>query len=175
MSKFVVVKEAPKAEDLRPGEMVIDRPDFLEEIAENKRREGRGGQVGSNHLRYVVGTVGAKYDPELSAYTIRPHLFEGRPYTTDLEFSAILTDVFNQQYPKIFESYLDYKIRTRPTNTKLIYYVGNFVGTGAFFKNGFEPLDAKDVDAYMGGKPKKVVGKPAITDADVKGLNDNQT
>jgi hypothetical protein len=45
----------------------------------------------------------------------------------------------------------------------LIYYVGNFNTTKPFYDAGLDLLEAKDVEGYMTGRPKKVVGKPAIT------------
>lgn len=161
-TKFVVVKERPV--ELPKGTYVIEFPDFMDEIAANRGRQPRGNQTASTHLRYIVGSIGEKYDPELTAYTVRPHLFEGRIFDNDKDLSNIVVEMLKSQYPKVFEKYLDYKIRTRPTNTKLIYYVGDFGGTTAFFINGLDRVEEKDVDVVLGLKPKKIVGKPAITD-----------
>lgn len=164
-TKFVAVKEAPA--ELPKGTYVIEYPNFLEEIAANKGREPRGIITAATHLRYIVGTIGERYDPELSAYTVKPHLFEGRIYNNDQELSKIVVEMLQQQYPKVFEKYLDYKIRNRPTNTKLIYYVGDFISSTPFFTNGVDSIEEKDVDTFLGLKPKKVVGKPAVTNEEL--------
>lgn len=161
-TKFVVVKEEPK--NLPKATVVIKTPDFLEEIQANRKREPRGNITASTHLRYIVGSIGEKYDQELGAYTIKPHLYEGRRYENDQELSKIVVEMLRAQYPKIFDRYLDAKIKARPSNTQLIYYVGDFAGTTSFFTNGVDVVDEKDVDVFLGLKPKKVVGKPAITD-----------
>lgn len=135
-TKFIVVKEEPK--ELPKGAMVIKSPDFLEEVLENKSREPRGGYTAPTHLRYIVGRIGEKYDQELSAYTIKPHLFEGRKYDSDKQLAEIVVEMLKAQYPKIFDSYLDYKIRHRPTTVNLIYFVGDYKNTSAFYKNGID-------------------------------------
>ena len=76
---------------------------------------------------------------------------------------AILVNLLRNEYPAVFDRYLDSKIKNRPMNTKLIYFVGDFNSTGPFYKNGLDVLEAKDLESFLTGKPKKVVGKPAIT------------
>jgi hypothetical protein len=159
-TKFVAVKKEPA--ELLNGTFVIKFPDFLEQIQQNKAREPRGNLTAATHLRYVVGSIGEKFDPELSAYTVRPHLYEGRAYSSDKELSKIVVEMLQEQYPKIFEKFLDMQIKNRPANTKLIYYVGDFVGSGPFFANGIDAIAEKDVDVFLGLKEKKVVGKPAV-------------
>jgi hypothetical protein len=65
--------------------------------------------------------------------------------------------------PIIFEKVLEYNIKNRPHGAKLIYYVGDLGDTGPFFRNGIDMIEEKDVDEYLGLKPKKIVGKPAVT------------
>jgi len=161
-TRFIIVKEEPK--ELPKGSIVIKMPDFMAELEANRQREGRSGHTAPTHLRYVIGSIGQKYDPELSAYTIRPHLYEGRKYNNYQELSAIIVEMLRTQYPAIFDKYIDFQVRNRPTNTNLIYFVGDHLDTGSFTRNGIERLDEKDLDVYLGLKPKKVVGKPAITD-----------
>jgi len=170
MAKFVVVNEAP--EKLESGEIVITAPDFVEQIRENAAKAARGGLTGVNHLRYIVGSIGQKYDPEgTNAWSIRPTLFEGRAYANEAELSAIVVEMLKSQHPKIFDKYLDHQIKNRPQGTKLIYFVGPLSQTSAFFQHGVDMLDAKDVDVYMGRKQKKVVGKPAVTKEEANELN----
>ena len=144
-TKFVVVKEEPK--DLSKDSLVIKSPDFIEEIKANKQREPRGGHTSPTHLRYIVGSIGARYDQELGAYTIKPHLFEGRKYNSDEDLSKIVVEMLRAQYPKVFQSYLDYKIKSRPVSTKLIYFVGDHKETKPFFTNGLSLVDESDLDA----------------------------
>jgi hypothetical protein len=144
-TKFVVVKEEPK--DISKDSMVIKTPDFLEEIKANKQREPRGGYTSPTHLRYIAGSIGARYDQELGAYTIKPHLFEGRKYNSDEDLSKIVVEMLRAQYPKVFQSYIDYKIKSRSAATKLIYFVGDHKETKPFLANGLSLVDESDLDA----------------------------
>lgn len=170
MAKFVIVNQAP--EKLESGEIVISAPDFLEQIRENAAKAPRGGLTGVNQLRYIVGSIGQKYDPEgTNAWSVRPTLFEGRAYANEAELSAIVVEMLKSQHPKIFDKYLDYQIKSRPQGTKLIYFVGPLSQTTSFFQHGVDMLDPKDVDVYMGRKQKRVVGKPAVTNEEAKELS----
>lgn len=152
-TRFTVVKEEPT--DLPKDTYVIKSPDFLEEITSNKSREPRGNHTSPTHLRYIVGSIGAKYDPELSAYTVKPHLFEGRKYDSDKELSSVIVEMLQSQYPKVFESYLDYKIKQRPAGTKLIYFVGDYKNTKSFITNGISVIDEKEVDDLLDSRQQK--------------------
>ena len=161
MTKFVVCKEPPAS--LREGEMVIKEPKFLDEIKLNKRREPRGNLTGASHLRFIVDSIGAKYDESLGAYSVRVHNYEGIPYSNDEDLAEVVAKLLKEQYPAIYTKYLDSCIKSRPRDTKVIYYVGNFTDTSPFFSNGISLLEDKDIDVHLGLKTKKVVGKPAVT------------
>jgi hypothetical protein len=161
MAKFVVVDKVP--EELRKEEYAILPPTFSDILSTQAKKAPHNGLTGASQLRYIAGAIGEKYDPNLSSWTVRPHLFEGRPFKTQEELSAIVVQMLQAQYPQIFQTYLDHEIKQRPVGTKLIYYVGNFANTAPFFSNGIDLIDEKDVETYLGLKPKKVVGKPAVT------------
>lgn len=166
MAKFTLVKEIPTS--LRREEYLIKMPDFLEEIDENAKKAPRGGQVGMNHLRTIVGTIGTKYDPTLTAWNIKPHSYDGRPYSSREELSSIVLELLKEQHPSAIHGYIDSKIKERPHGTKLIYFVGPFEWTTMFIRNGIDQIESKDVDVYLGLKPKKVVGKPAISNEEIE-------
>lgn len=161
MSKFVVVKEAPKK--LEKGEIVISPPDFIEEIRANSRRAPRLKQTGVNHLREILNTIADKYDNEMNTMKFKLVNYEGIAYNDDADLSAIILRILQDERPSLFDRYLDHQIKSRPINTKLVYYLGSFNSTTPFYKNGLDLLEEKDIESYMTGKPKKVVGKPAIT------------
>jgi hypothetical protein len=159
MAKFVVVSEAPA--QLNKGEYVIDKPNFLEEIASQRTKAGRNGLTGANHLRMITDAVARSYDPErMTAYSVRVSLFEGRPYSSDQELNSIINEMFRMDYPAVFSKYLEKKIQNRPKDTTTVYYVDSDI-KGAyelFYRNGLDQLTEEKVD-----KPKKSVGKPAVT------------
>jgi hypothetical protein len=166
MTKFVVVDKAP--ETLEKGEVVINEPNFMEQILANQKKAPRNGLIAVNHVREVLQSIGVKYDPELNAMRIRLAGYVGVPFKNHNELSAIIVRILKAEYPAVFEKVLDYELKNRPLGTKLIYYVGNFKGTTAFFKAGIDNIDESDVESYMTGKAKKTVGKPAVTNEEAK-------
>jgi hypothetical protein len=166
MSKFVVVEEAPKT--LEKGEIVVNQPNFMEQIVANQKKAPRSGLTAVNHLREILQTIGLKYDPELNAMRIKLVNYVGLPFSDNTTLSHIVLKILRSEYPKVFDKALEYELQHRPTNTRLIYYVGNFNDTAAFYRSGIDHIELKDVESYMTGKPKKIVGKPAITDEEAK-------
>lgn len=167
MAKFTIVKERP--ENLEKDDFVIEAPTFLEEIRANSRKAAKNSLTGVNHLRGITDTVAAKYDPEgMSAFSVRPHMYEGRRFTNDEELSAIVVDMFKQECPKIFTKYVEYQLRNRPKGTKLVYLVDTgLTGMVQLFQNqGLDQLEEEQ-------KPKRIVGKPAVKNADAPKV-DNQ-
>lgn len=166
MAKFVVVKQAP--EKLEKGEFVISPPTFLEQIRQNARKAPRIKQTAINHLREIVNSIAAKYDPDMNVMQLKMFNYEGLPYDSDEDLSAIVVRLLRNEYPAIFDKYLDHQIKARPMNTKLVYYTGDFVTTGPFYANGLDKLDEKDIEEYMTGKPKRKVGRPAVTNEEAQ-------
>jgi hypothetical protein len=166
MAKFVVVSKAP--ETLEKGEVVINQPNFLEQVEANKQKAPRNGLTAVNHLREILQSVGTKYDPELNAMRIKLVNYIGRPFKNSQELSVIVTEILKDQYPRAFQKVLEYDLSHRPSHTKLVYYVGDSTNCEPFFKAGLDSIDEKDVESYMTGKPKRTVGRPAITSEEAK-------
>ncbi len=161
MAKFVVVKQAP--ETLEKGEIVIGQPDFMDQILANIKKAPKHKQTAINHLREVLNSIGQVYDPEMNVMKIKLNNYKGLAFNDSKDLSAIVVKILKNEYPSIFDRYLDHQLKNRPMNTKLIYYVGDFTATAPFYKAGLDLIEEKDVESYMTGRPKKIVGKPAIT------------
>jgi hypothetical protein len=62
------------------------------------------------------------YDPQgMSAWSVRPHLFEGRQYSSDEELSDIVLEMLKLCHPKIFSKYVEKQLENLPKGTKTIY------------------------------------------------------
>lgn len=169
MSKFIVVKEAPKT--LEKGEIVIGQPDFMEQIVANTKKAPKRKQTAVNHLREVLGAIGLKYDPTFNVFKVRLVDYTGLPFNDNNDLSAIITKILKKEYAVMFDKVLEHTLKNRPMNTKLIYYVGDFTTSGPFYQAGLDLIQEKEIESYMTGKPPKIVGKPAITDAEAKVTN----
>ena len=172
MSKFVIVKDKP--EELKKGEYVIDTPSFVEEIQQHKTKAPKNGLTGAYHLRVIADSIAQNYDPEnMTGFSVKVHKFEGRPYASDEELNSIVVEMLRESCPNVFLKYVDKKIRTRPHGTSLVYYVDSDV-KGAydlFYRYGLS--DARDVEPDT-SKPKKLVGKPAVTKEQAEILKQSQ-
>lgn len=172
MSKFVVVKEAPK--ELKKGEYLIDKPSFLEQIALHRAKKPRNGLTGSHYIRMVTDSISQAYDPEnMTAYSIKAHNYEGRPFSTDEEFNEIIVEALRADYPAVFPKYLEVKVRNRPAKTERVIYVDSDIAGQyeIFYRNG---LSEEKVEAPQKEKSNKVVGKPAVTKEEAEKLKENQ-
>lgn len=161
MAKFVSVKTAPAT--LRKDEIVLQSPDFLEQVRACAHRAGKRNLTGLNHLRDILTLIQQKYETDLDILKIPLSQYEGLEFHDDKDMSKIIVRLLKRERPLAFEKFLEYNIKHRPYGAKLIYYVGDWGDTGAFTRNGIDSIEEKDIDEYLGLKPKKIVGKPAVT------------
>jgi hypothetical protein len=167
MSKFVSVKVAPTT--LRKGEVVVQSPDFLEQIRACAHKAAKKNLTGINHLRDILNAIQQKYETDLKIFKVPLSQYEGLAFNDEAELSRIVIRMLKKERPEVFEKVLEYNIKNRPYGSKLIYYVGDWGDTGAFTRNGIDSIEEKDVDEYLGLKAKKIVGKPAVTKEESEG------
>ena len=147
MSKFVVVKKAPKT--LKKGEFLIDAPSFLKEIGLHKAKKPRNGLTGPHYIRMVVDSIAQAYDPEnMTAYSVKAHLYDGLAFSSDEEFNAIIVRALHNDCPTVFPKYLETVLRSRPAGTNLVIYVDSQIpgAVEIFHRNGLSEADAKKDD-----------------------------
>ena len=161
MSKFVSVRTAPTT--LRKDEVVLQSPDFLEQIRACAHRAAKNHLTGINHMRDILNAIQQKHEIDLQVIKIPLSQYEGLEYKDEKDLSKIIIRMLKKERPLMFEKVLEYNIKHRPYGAKLIYYVGDWGDTGAFTRNGIDSIEEKDIDEYLGLKPKKIVGKPAVT------------
>ena len=160
MSKFLLVEKAP--DKLKDNEVVITEPDFLNEIktAKNQPRPFPNGKFLTSiaHLRAIGGIIGELYDPEgFNPYSTIPYNhFVGIEYADNKGLSEVVLKMFNKFHPQILFKVLDKQIKSRPSGTELIYFVGKKENTEAFFANGINQLE--------GGKTLSTTKKVTLND-----------
>lgn len=161
MSKFVVVKKAPV--NLSKVEHVLKGPDFLPEIQANAHKASKKKQTSLNHMRDILVAIDRKYQSDLNVFKVPLSQYEGLAFETEDDLNTIVTNLLKREHPAVFDKILEYNIKNRPYGTKLLYYVGDLGDTGPFFRHGVDMIEEKEIEDYLGNKPKKVVGKPALT------------
>jgi hypothetical protein len=111
-------------------------------------------------MRTLADHIGSKYDAKFpGGGRIPTSAFNGVPFKSISDIARVVVGMFKSYYPSIFDSYIEHQIKNRPFGTKLIYFVGDFLQTGPFDRNGIERIEAKDVDSFMGRKDKKAPKK----------------
>ena len=134
MTKVVLTssKSNPKKD-----EMVINMPDFLNEIKASHRKAS-GKQVTSvHHLREIVTLIAEKYDKDFNFYAKIPYSnYEGLSYQNDDDISKILVNIFNRHCPDLLTKAVEHQVKGRPTNVKTIYFTGPESYLKVFFDNG---------------------------------------
>lgn len=157
--RFVRVNLAPKT--LQKGEFIIEAPNFLEEVKSCEKKRPRNHVMSINYLRELVALIGAKYVGETFNPLIDVNVshYKGTPCENAEQAHEIIVKLFKQFYPRMFDAYVEYHLKLRPSGTNLVYYYGPPSQVSAFIKMGFDEVLEKDLN-----KSKKVVGKPAITD-----------
>lgn len=140
MTKFTVVKELPSV--ITSDTYIIGEPNFLPEIALHKTKAPKSKLTANFHLRVILDSIAQNYDPNMTAYSVRTAPFEGRPFSSDEDLNKILVEMIASDYPSLFKKYLDKKIKTRPKDTRIIYYLDSGIRGfyEIFYENGIADL-----------------------------------
>ena len=164
MTKFVLVQKEP--ESLDKDCIVISGPDFNADIELCSKKKPSSKMMTVNYLREIAATIGLKYAPEtFNALTdVNVALYRGIPCTTLEETNEIVRKMFEKDYPAMFDYFVDYHLKRRPSGTKLIYFTGDLRYTSRFTQNGIDRVKEKELDVFLGKKEKKIIGKPIVKD-----------
>jgi hypothetical protein len=148
-SVFVVTSNPP--ETLSDKEMVLSPPTFLDEVRACVRKKGSSATLGPNYLRAIADEIGRKYDKFFNPYrNVVPQDFVGRICESDEEIAAVVHNMFQATYPIIYEKYYETILRSRPFNTRVIYFSGDISHVTVFNRLGIRKISIDDVPSYIG-------------------------
>lgn len=168
MSNFVRVKKIP--EDLSKDEFVIATPHFHDFVEAAVLKKPKSGVTTVNYLREMISSIGLKYIGEdfdaMREVNVSYH--KGRPFSSLEDVNAILVDLFDKHFPDMLDAFVEYHIVKRPKGVKVIYFLGSSDYTSKFLDHGVHEILERDLDKLLGKKPKKIVGKPAITNEEAQ-------
>jgi ribosomal protein RSM22 (predicted rRNA methylase) len=110
---------------IQDGDYVIPKIDFIKPVQLCGRFKPANNLMATNYLRSICLEVGRMYDSSFNPYrNVVPSDYTGIKCETDMQVAAVIDMMFRNSYPKIFESYLEHIIKTRPSNCKRLIYVG---------------------------------------------------
>lgn len=142
MANYKLVRQAP--EKLNKNEFVIEKPNFLEQIISTKGRRGVTKLTTSSYLRDVLMAITDKFDNTINPYNLKLSKYQGLSYDTDEDINAIIMRIIEDNELPLVEKAVENKIKTRPIDTEIIYYVSEDTnGLSAFLKMGINQLQEK--------------------------------
>ena len=163
MTKYICVQSIP--ETLEKGEAIVKVPDFVDDVVSCRTKMPSTGSFTPAYLRALGDYIGHKYDdkfPGAGIFVVND--YHGVPYKTHADVAKVVVKMFKKSYPKIFAQAIDHQIKHLPFGTKLVYFLGDFLDTEAFTRNGIDAVEEKDIPELMGRKPKGKV-PPKKTEA----------
>ena len=154
MAKFVLVDTVPTS--LGKEEMLINEPDFAEEVkASNFKASGRKW-TSQNHLQQIVTLIKNKYDPEGELNTNIPYSrYSGLPYATNEDIGNLIHSILTKHCPSMIDRAVEFSIKNRPAGVKVIYFKGPSARTNIFFRHGIAGADLKEAQNELTTKKNK--------------------
>lgn len=136
---YTVVGETPK--NLTEKDLVINKPNFLEEIAKTRVRRGVVKLTTASNLRDIFMAITNNYDPTINPYHLKLSKYEGIKYDSDQDLVEVVYRVIRDNNLNLIEAAVDKALKSRAPSVETIYYVtSDLDGIGAFAKNGISAL-----------------------------------
>jgi hypothetical protein len=152
---YIIVSSAP--EKLSSNEMVIHKPNFLDEVKLTRGRRGVNRITSITSIRDILSLLAEKYDQTLNVYHLILQKYDNLPYSTDEDFSSILLRIIKDNDLKLIDKAVEQKIKTRKSTIDTIYYVSDTVdGTSALISLGFHMKDSKNSKKISSNKDSVV-------------------
>ena len=141
--KYIRVDEAP--EKLKDNEMVLFKPDFLEEVSSISQKRGSKGIATIRSIRDAFMTITDKYDNTINPYHLVFSNYDNLVYDGNEGFAKLIQKIIKDLGLPLLDKALEVKLLARDPKVDTIFYVSNDLeGSGAFIKLGF----------HMGDTPK---------------------
>jgi hypothetical protein len=149
MAKFVLVKKVPEV--LKEDEILIEMPDFLDEIKTSKNNTRLNGKTVTTlfFLKDIANKIASAYDPDDLGITISKipyNKYIGIQYDDSRSLSdTVILPMLRTHYKNIFYKYLEKKIKTRAVKAAVIYFTGTSDYAKVFLDNGIGLATAKEL------------------------------
>jgi hypothetical protein len=136
MMKYVRVDKAP--EKLKDNEMIIEKPDFMEEIQANRKKRGVDSAATIRNIRDTFMAITDKYDNTINPFHLKLQKFDNLVYEGDKGYSEIVLKVIKENDLPLVEKVIEFELKNRKPTVDMIYYVSpDLEGSRAFLNFGF--------------------------------------
>ena len=140
--KYIRVDEAP--EKLKDNEMVLVKPDFLEEVTSISQKRGSKGIATARSIRDAFMTITNKYDQSINPYRLTFTKYDNLVYDGNPGFAKIIQRIIKEMDLPLLDKAVEFQLLKRKPKIDTVYYVSeDLEGSGAFIKLGFHMGDSK--------------------------------
>jgi len=134
--KYIRVDEAPLS--LKNNELVLVKPDFMEEIVATRGRRGVVKTASIRAIRDVLMAITEKYDKTINPYHLKLQHYENLMYDGDRGFSDLILKIIKELKLPLIERAIEFNLKNRKTSVDTVYYVSqDLEDTAAFTRMGF--------------------------------------
>jgi len=141
--KYIRVDEAP--EKLKDNEMVIVKPNFLEEISSISTKRGVKGIATIRSIRDALMLITDKYDNTINPYHIILQKYDNLLYKGNEGFAELILRIVKEQNLPLVDKAVEFELLKRKPTVDTVYYVSDDIeGSGAFIRLGFTMGNSKD-------------------------------
>lgn len=140
--EYIRVDEAP--EKLKNNEMVINKPDFLEEVKATRGKRGVKNIVTIRNLRDTFMVITDKYDNTINPYRLKLQKYDNLTYEGDKGYSDIVLKVIKDNNLNLLNKAVEQQLLKRDPKVDTVYYVSpDIEGSTAFISLGFSMKSGK--------------------------------
>lgn len=149
--KYIRVDKAP--EKLKANEMVVEKPNFLEEVSSISSKRGVKGIATIRSIRDALMLITDKYDNTINPYHIILQKYDNLLYDGNEGFAKLILRIIKENDLPLVDKAVEFKLLQRKPTQDTVYYVSDDIeGSGAFIRLGFT----------MGGDKKALKNKNVV-------------
>ena len=124
--------------------MVIEKPDFMEEIQANRKKRGVNSTATIRNIRDTFMSITDKYDNTINPYHLKLQKFDNLVYEGDKGYSDIILKIIKDNDLPLVERVIEHELRNRKPTVDTVYYVSpDLEGAKAFLSFGFSMKGGK--------------------------------
>lgn len=139
---YIRVDEAP--ENLKTNEMVINKPDFMEEIKAQKGKRGVNSVATIRNIRETLMAITNNYDQTINPYHLKLQKYDNLIYEGDTGYAEIIGRIIRDNGLPLIDKAVEKQLKLRSPMVDTVYYVSpDIEGSAAFISLGFSMKEGK--------------------------------
>jgi len=142
--EYVRVDKAP--EKLKNNEMVIIKPNFLEEVVATKGKRGVNKIATIRNIRETLMLITGNYDETINPYHLKLQRYDNLMYKDDEAYAEIILKVIKDNGLNLLDKAIEKQLLSRGPLIDTVYYLSpDIEGSAAFINLGFNMRNSKKI------------------------------